>query len=210
MKKLAFVLLAVIVVGILSIMLYKGCNNPAPTSKDKAIDSLLEKMKSDSIEGEARYIQDSGLIHNLTIALDTAITSLAKERQRFTIQGGRLLVTNKELRAALVAHDTASVYTRCDTLSRQIDSIAQVKWNVDRELDRQIVLNEQLRIADSTALAHCREDLKNTRSAASELVENYEAQRQADHAALKKAKRGKGLWGGIGAVAGAAIRSIFK
>jgi len=209
-SKLAAVLVTIIGVGIILIMLYKECNVPAPTSKDKAIDSLLEKMKSDSIEGEARYKQDSGLIQNLTVALDTTSKALAEVRQKFDARGKVILATNKELHSALIAHDTPRVYTNCEYLSFQIDSIAQVKWNVDRELDRQLILNEQLRIADSTALAHCRDDLKNTRSAASELVGNYEAQRQADHAALKKAKRGKGLWAGIGAVTGAVIRSIFK
>lgn len=201
------ILFIVILIGVI-VILSRGCKSDPAVAK--VIDSLKWVIRTDSISGEAKYKSDSSLIHDLHIALDTTTTALQEARKQFNVQGKKILATNKTLRAAFIIHDTSAVYLNCDTLSRQIDSIAQQKWNVDRELDRQIVLNEQLHSADSVALANCRVTLKQTQTISSLMGQNYEIMLQASQQEIKKAKRKNKLWGIGGGVLGAAIRSIFK
>lgn len=199
--------LALLAIGI--IFFLKGCPNPTP-SKDKVIDSLKWVIRTDSISGETKYKSDSSVIHSLKVALDTTATALQDARKQFNVKGSQILELNKKLRTAFIVHDTPTVYTDCDLISYKIDSIAQQKWNVDRELDRQIVLNEQLHSADSTAFADSRMQLAKTRSAYSMIAANYEVRYQQDQKDLKKAKKGKVLLGIGGGILGVAIRSIFK
>jgi len=208
------VIASLIIIGVICVTAFKGCQNASDVAqKNHENDSLKQRLQTIEVEGEARYKQDSGFRHNILIDLDTTKRALAALRQKFDARGEKIIATNKELHAALLAHDTPRVYVNCEYLSFQIDSIAQVKWNVDRELDRQIVLNEQLIIADSIALANCRSDLKNTRSAASALVANLEAQHQQDAMALRRAKKGRWIDRVIGAGIAEGVRgvvSIFK
>lgn len=209
--KTFLVILSLIVIGVICVTASKGCRNASDVAqKTHENDSLKQRLKSIEVEGEARYKQDSGLIHNITLDLDTTKKALAEVRQKYDARGRQILSTNKDLHAALIIHDTPTVYKTAEYLSFQIDSIAQEKWKVDRELDRQLVLNEQLRIADSVALANCRSDLKNTRSAGSALVANLEVQHQQDAMALKKAKKGRWFDRVIGAGIAEGVRGIIN
>lgn len=202
------VLFFVILIGVI-IILFRGCN-ATPAMSSKAIDSLKWVIATDSTQYAARYVSYESFINKILVDLDTTKSALAESRKQFTTQGKQILTTNKRLREAFNNRDTATVYNSCDSLSRAIDSIAQMKWNVDRELDRQIVLNEQLHTADSSALIDCREQITKTRSAYSALAQNYEVQHQQDMDIIKKAKRKNKLWGIGGGILGAAFRSIFK
>ncbi len=204
------VILALIIVAVITIYFAKGCNVSYPKSEiAKENDILKDKLNTITIEGEARHKLDSGLNHDLTVALDTTNKALTIANKKLAVRDKQIFAANKELHAALIVHDTPAVYKNAEYMAFQIDSMGTEKWNVDRELDRQIVLNEQLRLADSTALANCRGDLKHTREAASAYMSNVEIQHQQDQAALKKAKRGRGLWAVIGGAIGVAIKSIF-
>jgi len=210
MKTITVILaLALLAIGV--IFFFKECNlHPVKTDIEKQNDVLKDEINKITVEGEARYKQDSGLIHNLTIALDTTATALKEIRKQFDTRGKQILATNKELHAALIAHDTPRVYTNCEYLSFQIDSIAQVKWDVDRELDKQIVLNEQLRLADSTALVNCRNTLRQTQQDDSRLALSYELQNQEDQKAIRRSKKGRWFFGFVGALIGGGIRSFIK
>ena len=209
MKTLAVISsLALLAIGV--IFFLKECNPPpAKTDIEKQNDALKDEINKITVEGETRYKQDSGLIHNLTIALDTTATALKEIRKQFDVRGKQILATNKELHAALIAHDTPRVYTNCEYLSFQIDSIAQVKWNVDRELDGMVILIEQIRDTDSTALSSCRGTLKKTQMNYAMLAGNYAIEHEDDRKALRKAKRGKGLWAVIGGAVGYVIKAIL-
>ncbi len=208
--KTAIIILSLILVGIAAIFFAKGCNAPAPKEElEIRFDSLKERYDRITLEGEARYKSDSSFKHNIIIALDTTTRALAEKTRLLNERDKQIASTNKTLHAALIIHDTPEVYKAAEHISFQLDSMAQEKWNVDRELDRQQVLNEQLRRTDSIALSNCRGDLKSTRSAASTLVTTLEEQKNQAEKTAKKAKRGKGLWAVIGGAIGIAIKSIF-
>jgi hypothetical protein len=198
--------LALLAIGVIFFM--KGCPKDIDP-RDRAIDSLKFAQKTDSIQYQARASLADNTIRGLIGQLRDTTAALQASRKQFTIQGKQILAANKDLHAALIVHDTPEVYKNAQYISFQIDSISTVAWNMGRELDKQIVLNEQLQTADSAALADCRGTLKNTQVGYSTLAANYEVQHQQDQKALKKAKKGKWLFGLGGTAVGAFIRSIF-
>lgn len=200
-----------IIIGLLLtvvfIYFWNGCRSQKSDPRDKQIDSLTHQLTTITLQGEARYKLYASVNHNLTVALDTTTKALAFANKKLNARDKQILASNKELHAAIIIHDTPTVYRTAEYLSYQIDSMQQEKWNVDRELDRQIVLNEQRHYNDSTELAKTREDLKSTRKAASELLANEEEQRRKE---VKKAKRGRGFFAFVGVLLGGGIRSFIK
>jgi hypothetical protein len=200
----------ILLVGAAIIVFFsKGCTHSSP-SVAKQIDSLKFVIRTDSTQYAARYKSFEDVRIGLTSALRDTTAALQESRKQFNSQGKLILATNKRLRDAFNNHDTLTVYEGCDSLSHAIDSIAQVKWNVDRELDRQIVLNEQLHIADSTALADCRFTYKELQVINSLIQSTYDQELQVKDNEVKKAKRKNKIWGGIGVLLGGAIRSFIK
>lgn len=211
--KTRIAILAVILIGIGIIFFLKGCPSATADPKDRIIDSLTFALKVTTNSGEARFKSDSSFRVNILQALQDTTAKLEEVTKQLNARNKQIATANKTLHAALVIHDTPTVYKTAQYLSFQIDSMMQEKWNVDRELDRQKVLNEQLHYQDSISLAHCRDDLKNTRSAASMLVANEEQQHQQDQQTLKKAKKGRWLDRLVGAAFDEAVRgfvNIFK
>jgi hypothetical protein len=202
-------IILILLIGAAIIFFSKGCT-PEPAVDTHVTDSLKWVIKTDSTQYAARYKNFEDVRIGLTSALRDTTAALQESRKQFTSQGKLILATNKRLRDAFNNHDSVAVYTDCDSLSHAIDSIAQVKWNVDRELDRQIVLNEQLHVADSVALADCRFTYKELQVINSLIQSTYDQELQGAQNDVKKAKRKNKLWGGIGVLIGGAIRSFIK
>ncbi len=207
--KTFIIILSLILVGIAAIFFLKGCPK-ANDSKDRAIDSLTFALHTDSLQYARRSSLADNTIKGLVADLDTTRRALDSIRKKFNVRGKQILATNKDLHAALIIHDTPQVYKDAEYLAFQIDSISELKWNEDRELDRQQVLNEQLRYTDSMALADCRGTLRKREEDDDRLVLNYEVQHQQDAKALKQQKHKGWFFGFVGAIIGGGIRSFIK
>jgi hypothetical protein len=204
-----FAIFLILLIGVAIIFFSKGCT-PEPAVDTHITDSLKWVIKTDSAQYHDQSKKKDDSIRYYKNALDTVNKVLAKTREQFTIQGQQILATNKLLHAALIVHDTPAVYKNAEQLAYQLDSITGVAWNMGRELDRQIVLNEQLHFTDSIALADCRNAYKKLQGNTSLMQQTYDLELQAAQNDVKKAKRKNKLWGGIGVLLGGAIRSFIK
>lgn len=204
---LAAVLMAVIVMN-------NSCNNTSVNTRYQDSITVLKRLNSTLAEDYGKQRQsDSEQIAIATHEAEAYRALYDASRQEVNTKGKQLLATNERLKQALVAHDTPTVYIRCDSVSRELDSVAALVWAAERRVDSLLFVNDDLKAAQVAALNNCHVAIEKQRQVTSALVKQYEAQLRQDEAIISKQKRGRWLDRIIGVGIGGVVSGfvgIFK
>lgn len=186
-----------------------GCKTPPTVDNRKVIDSFRSVIKSDSLNYVKVHQLDSIHIATTSAHADTLEAGYKYYRDQAVDKGRKLLDLNGRYQQARAQLDTILALSRCDSLSLALDSTAQLVWNAGRKVDSLLFVNDDLKNAQDTALAHCRITLGINSDNFSKSLMVYEAQLVSDQAALKKAKKGK-VWGWVSAGVMTVLAAIKK
>lgn len=198
--------------AIITILLMRSCNTPAPIDTTK-IDSLykaIEKSKLQHQIDSIEYIQDRHANDSIRMA---ELATKEMYEQRLANKISQLTFQVAKYRTGREGRDTVQALTACDSIISLLDTAYQQALAYKITIDSLQTNGYDRRFLDSTAI-HGLNDMVAERDKQIEALQHFLNDAVKDNAdlrtALTKSKRGKWLLAGIGVLVGAVGVGLIK
>lgn len=207
-----FLIIALILaIAVLSFFLFKSCNAATdPNAPAYTIDSLRTAMRHDSALFAQQSRLQNEIILNRTYEADSLQKKYDTAKLIIVAKGKEILALNARTKASKTVTDTSAYSRNCDTLTNQIDSMAQDIWTAGRTIDSLLFVNDDLKAAQQKQIENYQNQQAKERQSYNLIMQSYAAQHAYDSLLIKRTKKQRAGFAIVGGAAGVILRSIIK